>query len=75
MFNLLHFCLSFSKGICQTFEHELSWSVDNGIEVPPGYQTKAELVIREDNFNGDFQILTTFEGKVSCQNTGHYIFF
>uniref|UniRef100_A0A0B7A713 Uncharacterized protein n=1 Tax=Arion vulgaris TaxID=1028688 RepID=A0A0B7A713_9EUPU len=56
--------LTKETSITQTFEQELTWSVDNEISVPPGYQTKAELVIKEDSFNGEFQVLTTFEGKV-----------
>ncbi|CAG5131612.1 unnamed protein product, partial [Candidula unifasciata] len=55
--------LTNEKSVCHTSEQELAWSVDNEIEVPPAYQTKAELVIKEDHFNGDFQIVTTFEGK------------
>ncbi|CAG5116401.1 unnamed protein product, partial [Candidula unifasciata] len=43
---------SIPVGVCHTSEQELAWSVDNEIEVPP------------DHFNGDFQIVTTFEGKV-----------
>ncbi|XP_005104905.1 uncharacterized protein LOC101857969 [Aplysia californica] len=52
------------KGTSQTFEQELSWTVDNSILVPPGYETKAELVIKENDYNGDFEELVTFEGRV-----------
>lgn len=56
--------LSKQKGVTETFEQELSWSVDNQIEVPSGYQTKAELVIKEDDYRGDFVIESTFDGKI-----------
>jgi hypothetical protein len=56
--------LTKENSVSQTFEQELTWSVDNEIVVPPGYQTKAELVIREDNFNGDFVTPCVFEGKI-----------
>ncbi|XP_059155256.1 uncharacterized protein LOC131940580 [Physella acuta] len=52
------------KGYSATNEQELTWAVDSEISVPPGYKTKAELVFTEDDFNGDFEILTTFEGKI-----------
>jgi len=52
------------RGVSETFEQELSWSVDNQVKVPPGFETKAELVINEKSYNGDFEELVTFEGKV-----------
>ncbi|GFR91825.1 hypothetical protein ElyMa_002602200 [Elysia marginata] len=56
--------LSETQGQSQTFERQLVWSVDNSITVPPGFQTKAELVIKEDNYNGDFELPCHFEGTV-----------
>ncbi|GFN94125.1 Lin-24 (twenty-four) like [Plakobranchus ocellatus] len=56
--------LTESKGQSQTFERELMWAVDNSITVPPGFQTKAELVIKEDNFNGEFEVPCYFEGTI-----------
>lgn len=56
--------MSMGKGVNETFEQELAWAVDNEIEVPPGYVTKADLVIKEDEFDGEFTIESTFEGKV-----------
>ena len=38
--------MSMEKGVNQTFEQELAWSVDNEIEVPSGHVTKADLVIK-----------------------------
>lgn len=52
------------KGVEQTFEQELSWSVDNAVSVPPGYETKAELVIKENKFSEDFEEKVVFEGRV-----------
>ncbi|XP_076463290.1 uncharacterized protein LOC143295460 [Babylonia areolata] len=57
--------LSMSKGVNETFEQELAWSVDNEIEVPSGHVTKADLVIKEDEFDGEFTIETRFEGKAA----------
>ncbi|KAK3801853.1 hypothetical protein RRG08_048440 [Elysia crispata] len=53
-----------SKGQSQTFERQLVWSVDNSITVPPGFQTKAELVIKEDNYDGQFEVPCFFEGTI-----------
>ncbi|KAK6989426.1 Lin-24 (twenty-four) like [Biomphalaria glabrata] len=57
--------ISKQKGYSSTSEQELAWGVDSEIVVPSGYQTTAELVFKEDDFSGDFEILTTFEGKIS----------
>lgn len=56
--------LTETKGQSQTFERQLVWSVDNSITVPSGYQTKAELEIKEDSYNGDFELPCHFEGTV-----------
>nr|KAG5709605.1 hypothetical protein BaRGS_001655 [Batillaria attramentaria] len=56
--------MSMEKGVNETFEQELAWTVDNEIEVPPGHMTKADLVIKEDEFDGEFTIESKFEGKV-----------
>lgn len=56
--------MSMGKGVNETFEQELAWAVDNEIEVPPGHVTKADLVIKEDEFDGEFSIESRFEGKV-----------
>ncbi|XP_025110384.1 uncharacterized protein LOC112573904 [Pomacea canaliculata] len=56
--------MSMEKGVNETFEQELTWTVDNEIEVPSGHVTTAELVIKEDEFDGEFTTKTTFQGKV-----------
>ena len=38
--------MSMEKGVNETFEQELAWTVDNSIEVPSGYVTKAQLEIQ-----------------------------
>lgn len=41
--------MSMEKGVNETFEQELTWTVDNEIEVPSGHVTTAELVIKVCN--------------------------
>jgi hypothetical protein len=48
----------------ETFEEELTWSVDNQISVPPKFKTKAELVIKEDDYTSHFKTESQFRGKV-----------
>ncbi|KAI8786789.1 hypothetical protein BgiBS90_011927 [Biomphalaria glabrata] len=52
------------KSLNRTIEQELLWGMDSEITVSPGHQTKAELVIQEGEMNGEFEMLTTFDGKV-----------
>lgn len=56
--------LSLTKGSEETFEEELTWSIDNQISVPPKYKTKAELVIKEDEYTSHFKTESQFRGKV-----------
>ncbi|KAH9492257.1 hypothetical protein Btru_026102 [Bulinus truncatus] len=56
--------LSEQKGLVRKAEQTLNWGVDSEIAVPPGTQTTAELFIYEDNYDGEFEMLTTFEGTV-----------
>ena len=56
--------LTLSKAQGQIFEHELTWEVDSSVAVPPGYQTTADLVIREQEYNGHFFVKSKFAGKV-----------
>ncbi|VDP64764.1 unnamed protein product [Schistosoma mattheei] len=37
------------------------------IVVPPGYKTRAELIITEDEYYGKFQVETIFEGSISVK--------
>uniref|UniRef100_A0A0V0J8B5 Uncharacterized protein n=1 Tax=Schistocephalus solidus TaxID=70667 RepID=A0A0V0J8B5_SCHSO len=48
----------------KTMEEELVWSIDSQIVVPPGYRTKADLVITEDEYDGHFRAETIFEGSI-----------
>ncbi|CAH8863465.1 unnamed protein product [Trichobilharzia szidati] len=59
--------VTMSKDIEQVFEEELIWTLDTEIVVPPGYRTRAELVITEDEYNGKFQVETVFEGTISVK--------
>lgn len=52
-------------GLSRKAEQTLTWGVDSEISVPSGTQTTAELLIYEDNYDGEFEMLTTFEGTVS----------
>ncbi|KAL3867645.1 hypothetical protein ACJMK2_040519 [Sinanodonta woodiana] len=56
--------MSVTKADNETFEEELVWSVDNQITVPPKFKTKADLVIKEDEYTSQFQTETKFEGKI-----------
>ncbi|KAF5404265.1 hypothetical protein PHET_02193 [Paragonimus heterotremus] len=51
----------------KVFEEELVWSLDTEVVVPPGYRTRAELVITEDEYDGRFCVETVFEGTVSIR--------
>ncbi|ESP05653.1 hypothetical protein LOTGIDRAFT_103152 [Lottia gigantea] len=56
--------MSMEKGAEETFEEELTWTVDNQITVPPGFVTQADLVIKEDNFTAAFKTESRFDGKI-----------
>ncbi|KAH9489311.1 hypothetical protein Btru_057070 [Bulinus truncatus] len=56
--------VSKQKGVNRTIEQEFVWGMDSEISVSPGHQTKAELVIQEGEINGEFEMLTTFDGKI-----------
>ncbi len=56
--------LSLSEAREKMTEHELAWEVDSQVNVPPGYQTTADLVIREQEYNGHFYVRSRFDGKV-----------
>ncbi|CAH8580036.1 unnamed protein product [Dicrocoelium dendriticum] len=51
----------------KVFEEELVWSLDTEVVVPPGYRTKADLVIAEDEYDGKFRVETIFEGVVTIR--------
>jgi len=56
--------MSVNKTDSQTFEEELVWSVDNQIKVPKYHSTKADLVLKEDEYTSHFRCETKFEGKI-----------
>lgn len=56
--------LGLSKSADETFEEELVWSVDNQITVPAKFKTKADLVIKEDEYTSHFKTESKFEGKI-----------
>ena len=56
--------LGLTKSCDETFEEELVWSVDNQISVPPKFKTKADLVIKEDEYTSHFKTESKFEGKI-----------
>lgn len=56
--------MSVTKADSQTFEEELVWSVDNQISVPSYHSTKANLVLKEDEYTSSFRCETKFEGKI-----------
>lgn len=49
------------------FEEELVWSLDSQIEVPARSKTKAELVIKEDEYDGTFKVDTIIEGIINVK--------
>ncbi|CAH8640362.1 unnamed protein product [Schistosoma rodhaini] len=59
--------LTMSKNMEEVFEEELIWTLDTEIVVPPGYNTRAELIITEDEYYGKFQVETIFEGSISVK--------
>ncbi|XP_052243764.1 uncharacterized protein LOC127853347 isoform X2 [Dreissena polymorpha] len=56
--------MSVKKADEESFEEQLVWSVDNQITVPPKYKTKADLVLKEDEYTSHFKCETKFEGKI-----------
>jgi hypothetical protein len=49
------------------FEEELVWSLDSQIEVQPRSKTRAELVIKEDEYDGNFKVETILEGIINVK--------
>ncbi|CAL1544325.1 unnamed protein product [Lymnaea stagnalis] len=46
-------------------EQELKWGVDSEITVTPGHCVRAELVVKETEYSGEFEEVVTFDGDVS----------
>ena len=56
--------LGLTTSFNETFEEDLSWSIDNQISVPPKFKTKAELEITEEEFIKYFETESTFQGVI-----------
>lgn len=52
-----------SKSEGETIEKELIWSVDSTIKLPPQTKTLANLVIKQQEFDGKFKVKTKFWGR------------
>ena len=48
----------------ETIEESLTWDVDSVIKVPSHHKTIAELVVFEDEFEGNFSMSSDISGKV-----------
>lgn len=51
----------------KSIEEEISWSVESNIKVPSMTRTTAELLVKEDEYKGAFEIKTYFKGGVSVK--------
>lgn len=56
--------LGLTKTSDETFEEELVWSIDNQISVPPKFKTRADLVIKENEYTSHFKTESKFDGKI-----------
>nr|XP_002734768.1 PREDICTED: uncharacterized protein LOC100371059 [Saccoglossus kowalevskii] len=56
--------LSLNRMEEHTLEEELVWTVDTKITIPPQTETTAELIIKEEEYNGHFVVETKFEGQI-----------
>jgi len=61
--------LTLTKTQGEVIEESLTWGVDSAIKVPPHHRASAELVIYEDEFEGNFVVHTEFSGKVHVSVT------
>ncbi|XP_059155251.1 uncharacterized protein LOC131940577 [Physella acuta] len=43
---------------------ELKWVIDNVIMVPAHHWVKVEVIVKEENYNGEFEKLLTFDGDI-----------
>jgi hypothetical protein len=48
----------------QCIEEELTWEVDNSLEVLGRHRAEAKLVILEEEYSGNFEVKTTIKGRV-----------
>ena len=56
--------MELTKSEGQTIEEELTWEVDNSLEVLGRHRCEAKLVILEEEYNGSFTIKSTIKGRV-----------
>ena len=47
-------------------DYEMRWSVNSQVRVAPRTCTKAELVIDEEEFHGDFSVQVQFYGRITA---------
>ncbi|XP_014663649.1 PREDICTED: uncharacterized protein LOC106806281 isoform X2 [Priapulus caudatus] len=55
----------------ETFEEQLTWSVDSEVPVPANTQTRAELVLEEDEYVGTFTQTRCLEGELHVAIRSH----
>ncbi|XP_067678167.1 uncharacterized protein [Haliotis asinina] len=56
--------MSKMKGLSETVEKELTWSVNSQIKIPRKSRTRVDLVIKEEEYDGHFTMDTKIEGNV-----------
>ncbi|XP_071117326.1 uncharacterized protein [Haliotis cracherodii] len=56
--------MSKMKGLSETVEKELTWSVNSQIKIPKKSRTRVDLVIKEEEYDGRFTMDTKIEGNV-----------
>ncbi|CAL1538952.1 unnamed protein product [Lymnaea stagnalis] len=52
------------KGNKVVSEHKITWGIDSKVAVPGKHWVMANLVITEEDYSGDFEMTTTFDGQV-----------
>ncbi len=55
------------KGITKSIQEEMTWSVESNIKIPQMSKTTAELLVKEDEYRGRFEIKTYFYGGISVK--------
>ena len=56
--------MSKMRGLTETVEKELTWSVNSQVKIPKKSRTRVDLVIKEDEYDGHFTMDTKLEGNV-----------
>ena len=69
--------LNICKKVERSWEEELRWTVDNHIRVGPGETIMAKLIVKENQWEGDFSVTSQVSGKVNIvvrrKDTGEFI--